>query len=647
MSGDGPFRRLYPPQEAIVFDGGLNNKFDRALLPDNESPDCANVVYSDGAVGTRDGAVKLNTAAVGTSVAFDGLYTRLDNSGAETMIAFAGGHMYTLAATTFITVPSAQSLFTAGFRVACDTQENYLFIGNGGVVPHKWDGTLFTQHGVPAPTQTATVASNGVGALTASGQYQYVYTNRNSALVESDISPLSSTFTISTTSGQNVISGISVAAVSAGVAARVLYRTKANTPGTYYRVAIIGDNTTTSYNDNVADSALGATAPTDNGYPPNYSIIIYHANRLFVNDPANPNYVRYSALGNPYSFPSSNFFKIGNKTSDLVRAFGIYNNSLYCFCDNMTFINFMPNPADDTTWRQIRTISPFGSKSPFCVLPIGVGSENKAMFPAIQSEKFVGFAVASGDTLDPGSTLLTVTTAGSQLQSDRIEPDMFNVQESYLGNISGVVFKNKAYITLTYGSAQTTNNRGYIYDFSLSNLQKKNPFSWVPITGWNAAQFTVYGGKLYYASSDTTGFVYQCADTGVYSDNGSAIDSYIWTKEFPGFPQDVNFTKDYRYANILIDNAGAYFMNITYRVDSDKGSGTTQQISINPNSSLWGSMVFGRDAWGGGSNQSEVRVGLGQLRGKRIQFKFSNQNTAGQRFKVHRMNFAYNLKGYR
>jgi hypothetical protein len=88
-------------------------------------------------------------------------------------------------------------------------------------------------------------------------------------------------------------------------------------------------------------------------------------------------------------------------------------------------------------------------------------------------------------------------------------------------------------------------------------------------------------------------------------------------------------------------------MNLIYRVDSDSGVGDTVQIDLNPGGSLWGTMEWGTDEWGGGSTQSEERVYLGTSRGKRIQFKFSNQNTVNQRFKIHYLSFLYNLKGFR
>lgn len=102
---------------------------------------------------------------------------------------------------------------------------------------------------------------------------------------------------------------------------------------------------------------------------------------------------------------------------------------------------------------------------------------------------------------------------------------------------------------------------------------------------------------------------------------------------------------------MLYDNAGNYFMNVLFRTDSDKGTGNSIQISLNSGGTNWGAgvggMIWGTSTWGGGVNQTEARVYLGSTRGKRLQFRFDNQNTVNQRFKVHRSQFKYNVRGYR
>jgi hypothetical protein len=241
--------------------------------------------------------------------------------------------------------------------------------------------------------------------------------------------------------------------------------------------------------------------------------------------------------------------------------------------------------------------------------------------------------------------VLENSRAGSDMKSDRIEPEMFQVQEAYLANIAAMVFKQKAYIALTYGANQTTNNRIFLADFSRSNLSKSQEMAWVPMSGLAASMFTVYNGRLYAGSATATGFVYEL-ESSLYSDDGAAINSYFWTKEFSGRKGHESLQKDFRYAILLVDMAGAYSMNLTFRTDSDSGEGVTEQISLDAGSMTWGTGIWGLSTWGGGDSQREILVPLG-VSGKRIQFKFSNQNTANQRFKVHGMIINYNVKGKR
>ena len=624
---------LYPPNGVILFDGGLDTKFEKSIIPDNESPDCLNVIFKNAAVETRAGSSKLNTTTVGTFVC-DGLYVRRDDTGQETMIAFHGGVARYLAGTTFSTIPSAQSVFTAGIRIAATQYRNNLFMGNGGVIPYKYNGTDFTRHGVYSPTNTISALTNGVGNVPA-GTVFYKLTNLNSYSVESDVS--NSLTLIVAASSTVSLTSIPIAPQSWGVNSRRLYRAN-SAAASYTLITTIADNVTTTYTDN---TIIGTTnAPTDNGVPPKFSICIYHQNRLFVNDATNPNYVWYSALDEPFTFPSTNFFKIGDAASDLVKSFGIYDNALVIFCENSQWINYMSSTSD-TDWRRARIRSTFGSKSPF-----GTWMWNNQIgFPAYQNTKFVGFASLAGDTVNPSTTLLTVSVAGSELLSDRIEPDMFDIQETYVSNISSIVYKNKAYIAVTYGSGASTNARIYLFDFSISNLSKSQKFSWVPFTGLNPAQFAIYGGSLYFGSSNTDGFIYKLETTS-YNDNSAAINSYYWTKEFSGRKGHENLPKDFRKIKFLADLVGSYYMNLSWRVDSDKGLGQSKQINLDPGGSLWGTMRFGSDIWGGGKYQKEFEIFLGQTYGKRIQFKFDNQNAVNQKFKIHRMTFTYNVRGY-
>lgn len=633
-------KEMSPAKGRYLFDGGLNTKFEKTIIGDNESPDCLNVVFSNGAAGTRDGFSKVNTTAIGSFV-FDGLYVRHTNAGGQTMIAFAGGSAWTLDGTsTFATIASAQSVFTAGVRVAAAEYQQHMFVGNGYVIPYKYNGTAWTRHGVYPPTATSTVATSSAGVLT--GDYRYKVTYRNSQSVESDVGPVTATHTAAST--RILITGIPAAPQSYGVSARRLYRTVAG-GSTFKLLATISDNTTTQYEDNIADSSLGADAPTDKGVPPLYGVICYHRDRLFVNDPANPNLVAYSDLTEPYTFGAANFWRFGDNTDDIVRALATDGENIVVFGDKSIDIRYMPD-TDDTNWITVKTNSPYGCKSPFGIVRCTVKGQNGLLFPAVQNDKFVGFGFLTGNQVAPSATLLTVASAGADLISDRIEPDMYTVKEGDLGEISATVFKNKALIAVPYDTTATENNRVYMFDFSISNLSKNTPYAWAPWSGIYPAQFAEYNGSLYFGDGRANGFLWKQV-SGQYRDDTTAIDSYLWTKELGGNPGDYNYHKDFRYANVLVDLAGDYHMNFTARTDSDLGDGNTQTIDLDPGGSLWGSLVWGSGAWGGGQGQREVRIDLGTLSGKRIQFKFDNQNTINQRFKVHGLNYLANVKGFR
>lgn len=638
------FKKFFPSGGRQLLDGGLNSKYAPSIILNNESPDLLNVVFDAGAAQTRKGTKKLNTTSVGSFVC-DGIYSRRANDNSETMIVFYGGLAYALTgASTFTTIASAQSVFTQGVRVCSAQDENYIFFGNGNHIPYKWNGTDWTRHSPYAPTVTATIGSNGVGNLVGGATYMYKMTAVNTNLVESNVGP-ASTFVISATSGQNTLSALQTFAASYGISSRNLYRTSAN-GSTFFRLASLSDNTTTTFSDNISDSGLGAAAPTDNGVAPNYSCITYAQSRLFCNDTANKNFLWYSEAGNPYTFASTNFLRIGDNTSDLIRGLAYLNNSVVVFCDNSIWLVYLAS-ATPSDWQVVRVNSAYGSKSPFAP----VIYNNKILFPAIQNQKFVGFGAVVGNTVDQSKTLLTVSTTGTDLKSDAIETDMYSVQESFIQNISSIVYKKKAWIAVTYGTNQTTNNRVYQFDFSMSYVNPNREFSWSPFTGINAAQFVVYGGNLYYGSSLANGFIYQAEQTSL-NDDGSAIDSYIWTKEYVGDESDIegsdtNLVKDFRYINTLVENLGDYYMNISYRNDGDNGAGTSTQVSLNPGGSQWGSLIWGTSTWGGGVTQTEYRTFLRNSRGKRIQFKFDNQGKVNQGFKVHGFNMVYNVKGYR
>jgi len=630
---------IYPNRGRQLFDGGLNSKFERSIIDDNESPDCLNVVFEDGAVGTRGGSSQLNTTAVG-SFAVDGIYTRRTSTNAETMIVAAGALFYTLdGASTFVTIPSAQSVFTVGVRVAAAQYEDHIFFGNGDATPYKYNGTDFTRHGVPAATGAVSVVTDASAGSIDAGDYQWKVTYVNSQAVEGDVGSATATLTLGANTAAD-LSAIPTAPQSHGVNQRKLYRSKDG--GSFELVATIADNTTTTYEDGKNQSDATTAAPTDNGEPPNYDVIAYHQNRIWCNDASNPNYVWYSDLNEPYTFQSTSFFRVGDASADLVTGLYVHQNNVYVFCENSVWVIYMPTTTA-SDWRLIRVTSGFGSKSPY-------GSflfNDKLMFAAMQNTQFAGYAAIMGSSIDPAATVMDTMAIGSELRSEPVEPTALLAQRAYLGNISSIVHKNKGYIAYTSGSGNSTNNRILVFDFSLGRLSKNQRESWSLYDGLNISQMTEYNGKLYGGSSLADGFVYEL-ETSSYSDGAgsTAIDSYFWTKEFAGLPGHENLVKDFRKVRVLVDKPADYKMSVAVRVDSEAGSaGLAYDVDLNPGGSIWNTLIWGQGNWGGGREQDEFEIPLGGISGRRIQFKFTNKDTNNQRFKVHGLNFIYNIRG--
>ena len=632
-----PFQQMYPASGRITLDGGLSNKFDRSEIGDSESPDCLNVIYSQGAVETRGGTTVLNTTSVGT-FSCDGLFTRHDNAGAESMVAWFNGTLYSLSGTAFTAVASGTSLYTGGQRVGGAEYENYLFMGNGGSIPMKYANGELTRHGIYPPTTSMSVATAATGSVL-TGEYQYKVSYVNSNLVESDV--YGATAAITVTSQNVALTSIPIGPASFGVGSRRIYRTESSGI-VFYRLATISDNTTTTYEDNTLSSELGVVAPSDNGVPPKYQVIVNHQARMFCIDPTE-NTVNYSEIGNPYTFKALSFRRLGDKTADIPQTLDVFDNTVVVGCKRSHWLIYMPD-TDDTNWVNVRIITQYGSKSPFCNFKYN----NKIMFAATEEAgaNFVGFAAITGNAVEPDVTLLSRATLGSDLKSNKIYNETKDYKDSLAPWFAGIVHKNKAYITATKTSAATYNNRILYFDFSIENLSKKNEFSWAPWDGINANAFTVYDDKLYYGCSDTCGQVFEM-NTSEYDDNGAAINSYVWTKEYAGVPSYSGWTKDFRWLNLFYELSGAWYMGINIRVDSDKSGGNSSQIDLDPGGSLWGTMIWNVDDWNAGFAEFENKISIGTFRGKRIQFKFHNQNTVAQKFKILGLNLNYNLRGLR
>jgi hypothetical protein len=630
------FRTVIPMD---AFDGGLNNKYEPAILEPNESPDCLNVVFDDlGGVQTREGYTVLNTAAVASNPC-DGLFTANWNNGNQSMLAWFGTDMFVLSGTTFQTVPSAQGVYATSTAKNTVMYQNLCFIADGNDPPYKYDESVFTRHGIEQASQVTDGGTRGAGGNLA-GDYHYALAYVNTQVVAGNISTGSVTIAASGAGESVLLSGIPVPDQSFGVDAKYLYRTIAGSgvSGSYYFVATLPVSATT-YSDNIASASLGSEAASDQGKPPAYEFAVVHQERIFCNDSQNPQYLWYSNLENPFVFGALNFIKIADGDGEKITGLAVQGNSVVVFKEASVWLIYMPDTTA-SNWVRVKSNAKYGCSSHRSI----VEYEQQLMYLGEQNGKITGFYAFLGNTTEPDVTALRVTTMFGDAKSDRIEPDVFKFQESNKAKCVGFIFDNKLWFAVTYDTGNTTNNRVYQFDFVRRGKSRKIG-SWVPFTGINADAFTVFNDKLYFGSADSDGFVHQLLD-GTYTDNGSAINSFYQTKEFDSGELLRHYQKDYRKAEFTVETLGDWLMQVAFILDSDKGGGNTQTIDLNPGGSLWGSMFWGTDDWGGGQDRIDAPITLFGS-GKRISFKFSNLNTAGNGFSVVRGNAYFNRRGLR
>lgn len=134
--------------------------------------------------------------------------------------------------------------------------------------------------GEPAPTAlTAALAGDGAGNVD-DGIHSYVVTF---VTADGETEAGTASSTVTTTSGDGKVDLSAIPVGGASVTSRKIYRTEAG-GATYKLLTTISDNTTTTYEDDIADSALGAGAPSTNSTEDPILNALITASRVMVEE---------------------------------------------------------------------------------------------------------------------------------------------------------------------------------------------------------------------------------------------------------------------------------------------------------------------------------------------------------------------------
>lgn len=584
------------------------------------------------------------------------------------------------------------------FRAAHTVYQDILFFSDSiNCFKYSGDGTTTAtlesvykwgiSYDASAPA-VATTASGGTQL--AANTYYYAVSHENTQVVEGQIGAISAGVVVPA-SGSVKITGIPTCATIDGINKKYIYRGESSS-GPFRRLTSIWDidasasgvtesiaPAMTQVFDNTPVGQEGRLAILDAEEPPPFTTADVHKERIFINDisatpPGTGNYdypstLRWSEFTNPFVFGSLNFDTINNGDGEFIAKIISQDDVLTVFKQSKGWGILCEDPSDQLTWARKEHPSNIGIYSPNSAIRY----QNGILFLGRSQNKVTGIHFLTGlqivESYDGKLRSLTV--------SKKIEPTLFDVlpdatrissfssQATYL-NVSMAEFGNKAFLTYTPDRRATASNCIW---FDLNRLNLSDPNG---IGSWSLLKFPTdalklfsHDGGLYSVDQDDCeldsgvmptgysapegvgGWIRKIDLADYYSDSGKAIDSYFYTKEFGGSESAIeSYYKDLRDVYLWHENLGDYAFNFHIRRDGDTGVGQRYTMDMSGDTtSAWGTAVWGSSTWGDSLVTSTTkRLSAGGLLGRRFQFRFDNQDTAGQGFHVNRLEMDLNIR---
>lgn len=449
----------------ISFEKGLNTQSNPFLVPENQCITAQNIRFNErfGSIAKRP--TMLQYGDVG-SHSIHGLHRYYKSNGTTKLIAAGSTYLYIGDDDTGTFTVIHEGL-TDSKTWQFFTYQDMAICANGYDNTLKYDGHTTTT----ANTDAARTASNlcadlgapyaelNTGAnLTASKWYQYkvaYYDGTN--------------YYYSTKRSNAILTGSTVRDITLtdiplgekGTTARYVYRTLGNTnkaaclaDTTFYKIATISDNTTTTINDAMTDAtAVGDAAPTwatvsagTDVSPPKGSYNLLHKERMFVaGNTTYPSLLYWSDEYNPDYFDPVDYAAIrendGDKITFLKEQLGIVvvgkTNTIQKF-----YTEGSSDKGSSDNWYASAPFSFTGCYAPYTAVntPIGLIYLARAGLYRFNGQQ-------------------------SELISDAVTPEIEDVSITNSDRAFGI-FQNNEY-SLAYtstNSGSSTNNRVLIYD---------------------------------------------------------------------------------------------------------------------------------------------------------------------------------------
>lgn len=327
------------------------------------------------------------------------------------------------------------------------------------------------------------------------------------------------------------------------------------------------------------------------GSPPKSTMLKFFKNHLFAaGDPTAQSTLYFSNLGAIELWDSGDAINVDTNDGSPITALWIQLDGLYIGKRQAIF------RLDGTSRNDFQLHK----------LVEGIGPINQQSVQVIENQAY--FSTPNGHVYRYDGGI------NAERLSDRITTTISGLNNSRLSYSTAGV-RDREYWLSTSASGSATNNRVIMYDLTTD--------SWTVFTGINANTLAwAYdpNGVLQFYSGGYNGVVYK-QRTG-NNDDGQAISAYWQSKVFR-FPE-LGTQKILRRIKVVPTVEGNW--NLTMEVRSDfQTTGTTRNISLLAGGSVWNTMVWNTDKWGGSSVFVSDQPALDKI-AEFFQIVFSNAN---------------------
>lgn len=608
------------------FSGLLNTRDIDALIGDTELSAIENFTRDRrGALKVRPGFVRMTKETYGSG-AIRGLEPYYKVGGNPEIIATQGTSIGKFNSATQLFEDIKTDLSGDDKKFNMHQFMNHFYMANEVDKVQVYDGVNIWDAGYTIPASAPSSAQGDTGVLKA-GTYKhkvtYYYKDGESNPCESEASIV--------IIDDKKINLTSVPTGNSRVTMRKLYRTIKDGEE-FFLLTTINDNTTTTYEDNIPDSGLGATMDEDNFEPPVSECTINHKGRMWY---LTSSTLWYSKALHPEAVTEYAYWDIGRDDGDILIGVKVNLGALIIFKKYSTWVITGDTPTGTSPDMVLEKVNPsIGNISN----ATASHAANDLLFltPNLGIQRLHRVLLASTETMD------------AQALSDKISGTLEELNRAYLEKAHSVVHGRKFYLFVPYGVGQEECNYALVLDLLKMYPSDDYSIAWTIYTNHSFTSSCLYldSEGEHILAGGLTGHLYELA-TGA-TDDGQPIVATASTKWLGEISSNIilrslynsgRASEDYSYKLRIYRNEGKNI--IKHDLYTFEGGGEVPATAVLFDTLLFDSVLFDNDTGYTNVVYDFVKSKLLTRRGRLFKVKIE-QVSANQEFTW----YGFELTGY-